>query len=58
MADLIPRARALGVVVVQNPSHIMVGDLTARRLGPERARQVLLFRSLMTAEFPWRSARM
>ena len=47
MADLIPRAKALGVVVVQNPSHIMVGDLTVRRLGPERARQVLLFRSLI-----------
>jgi predicted amidohydrolase YtcJ len=46
-ADLIPRAKALGVVVVQNPSHLMVGDLTVRRLGPERAGQVLLLRSLI-----------
>ena len=52
MPDLIPRAKALGVVVVQNPSHLMVGDLTVRRLGPERAGQVLLFRSLLQAGVP------
>ena len=52
MADLIPRAKALGVVVVQNPSHVMVGDLTVRRLGPERARQILLFRSLIEGGIP------
>ena len=53
MADLIPRARALGVVVVQSPSHVMVGDLTVRRLGPERASQALPFRSLIEAGIPF-----
>jgi hypothetical protein len=52
MPDLIPRAKALGVIVVQNPSHVM-GEIPVQRLGPERARQMLLFRSLVEAGIPF-----
>ncbi len=51
--DLIPRAKALGVVVVQNPSHVMIGDLLVLRLGPERGGHTQPFRSLVEAGIPF-----
>jgi predicted amidohydrolase YtcJ len=57
-ADLLPAAKRLGVVVVQNPLHILPDkDETGRpwlenRLGEERARKFLLFRSLLQAGVP------
>jgi predicted amidohydrolase YtcJ len=51
MADLIPRARSLGVIVAQNPTHF-VGDLAQRRLGAERAKAWMPFRSLVAAGIP------
>ncbi|UUR09345.1 amidohydrolase [Sphingomonas glaciei] len=57
-ADLLPAAKRLGVVVVQNPLHILPDkDETGRpwlenRLGEERARRFLLFRSLLRAGVP------
>jgi predicted amidohydrolase YtcJ len=34
IGDLIPRARALGVIVVQNPSHFSEADVSLARWGP------------------------
>lgn len=57
-ADLLPAAKRLGVVVVQNPLHILPDkDETGRpwlenRLGEERARRFLLLRSLLAAGVP------
>ena len=52
MPDLIPRAKALGVVVVQNPSHFMLRDDMAARLGPERMKFVQPMKSLLAAGVP------
>jgi predicted amidohydrolase YtcJ len=49
MPDLIPKAKELGVIVVQNPSHFTIGELLAKRYGPERAAHSQPFRSLMEA---------
>lgn len=49
LPDLIPRARALGVIVVQNPTHLRGGDLFIRRFGPDRAALASPLRSLLTA---------
>jgi predicted amidohydrolase YtcJ len=50
-ADLIPRARKLGVIVAENPSHF-VGDMAVRRLGAERAAVWMPFKSLADAGVP------
>jgi hypothetical protein len=52
--DLYARAAALGVTVVQNPSHFTIADLVERRLGrdaPVRA-EFQPFRSLAAANIP------
>jgi len=36
MPDLMPRAKAVGIVVVQNPSHLMLRETLEARLGAER----------------------
>jgi hypothetical protein len=51
MTDLIPRARKLGVIVAQNPTHF-VGDLSVRRFGKERAAMWQPFKSLADAGIP------
>jgi predicted amidohydrolase YtcJ len=48
----IARLYALGVVVVQNPSHSMTADLNRARLGP-RAAHWMPMRSLIKAEVPF-----
>jgi len=47
--DLIPRVRELGVIVVQNPTHLTLRDLMIRRYGSERANQLQPLRSLLQA---------
>ena len=52
MPDLIPRAKALGVVVVQNPAHLMIRDDIFARLGEARAQVVQPMKSLIDAGVP------
>src|SRR5713101_8678542 len=49
MPDLIPRAKALGVVLVQNPTHL---TLDIRRWGPQRAPHNQPMRALLEAGIP------
>ncbi|MEZ4587233.1 MAG: amidohydrolase [Gemmatimonadales bacterium] len=50
--DLIPLARRLGVVVVQNPSHLALGPEAALRYGPERMPVLQPLASLLGAGIP------
>jgi len=52
MPDLIPRAKALGIVVVQNPAHFTLRDDLIARLGPERMPSVQPMKSLLDAGIP------
>ncbi len=52
MPDLVARAHDLGVVVVANPTHFTLRDLFIKRLGTDRADQVLPLRSLLSAGIP------
>src|SRR5215471_7890171 len=49
MPDLIPRAKALGVIVVQNPSHL---GLNIKQWGPQRAARNQPMRALLDAGIP------
>ena len=50
VGDLIPRARRLGVVVVQNPSHFTFAELIHSRYGP--GTEFFQLRSLLEAGIP------
>ena len=52
MPDLIPRAKELGVVVVQNPTHLVFRELLVTRWGLERMDQMQPVRSLLEAGVP------
>jgi len=52
MPDLIPRAKELGVVVVQNPTHFAFREWLVKRWGPERIEQMQPLRSLLEANIP------
>jgi predicted amidohydrolase YtcJ len=52
MPDLIPRARAIGLVVVQNPAHLMLREPLLARLGPERLQLTQPMKSLLDAGVP------
>jgi predicted amidohydrolase YtcJ len=52
MPDLVARARELGVVVVENPTHFTLRELFVRRYGLERADQMQPLRSLLDAGVP------
>ena len=52
MPDLIPRARALGIVVVQNPAHFMLRNSLKATLGPERLQSAQPMKSLLDAGIP------
>lgn len=52
MPDLIPRAKALGLVVVQNPAHFTLRDPIVASLGAERARHAQPMKSLLDAGIP------
>jgi predicted amidohydrolase YtcJ len=46
------RARRLGVVLVQNPSHFMLGPLGGVRLGPERKARTTMVKTASAAGVP------
>ena len=50
--DLVPRVRGLGVVVVQNPTHLALPDLMVSRYGKDGAVQLQPLRSLLEAGIP------
>jgi predicted amidohydrolase YtcJ len=50
--DLIVKAKALGVVVVQNPAHFTLGSLLLTRLGPERLQQSQPLKTLLAEGIP------
>ena len=50
--DLIPRVKRLGVIVVQNPAHLTVGQLREVRLGAARAREFQPMKTLLDAGIP------
>lgn len=50
--DLVARAHALGVVVVQNPTHLTLRDLMLKRYGPDRTNELQPLRSLLDAGIP------
>ena len=52
MPDLIVRAKALGVVVVQNPAHFTLREAMLERLGPERMQSIQPMKSLLDAGIP------
>lgn len=52
MPDLIPRAKALGMVVVQNPAHFMLREPILASLGAERAQHMQPMKSLLDAGIP------
>jgi predicted amidohydrolase YtcJ len=52
MPDLVPRAKALGVIVVENPSNFAFTELSQQRYGKEKASIDGPFRSLLLAGIP------
>jgi predicted amidohydrolase YtcJ len=52
MPDLIPRAKALGMVVVQNPAHFTLREPLTATLGAERLRGAQPMKSLLDAGVP------
>ena len=52
MPDLASRAKQLGVIVVENPTHLALRELMLKRYGLERTDQMFLFRSLLEAGIP------
>jgi predicted amidohydrolase YtcJ len=50
--DLFPLARRLGVIVVANPSHLMIGPLLVARWGSNRAKFLQPMHSLLDAGIP------
>ena len=51
-SDLVPHVRELGIVAVQNPTHLALRDLMIRRYGIEPADQLQPLRSLLQAGIP------
>jgi predicted amidohydrolase YtcJ len=52
MPDLMSRANGLGVVVVENPTHLTIRELMVKRYGLERADEMQPLRSLLDAGIP------
>jgi predicted amidohydrolase YtcJ len=52
LPDMVARAKELGIVVVQNPTHLALRGLMLQRFGPERSDQVQPLRSLLDAGIP------
>jgi predicted amidohydrolase YtcJ len=52
MPDLVSRTKALGVVVVENPTHVTIRELLVKRYGVERADEMQPLRSLLDASIP------
>jgi len=52
LPDLVPGAKRLGIIVVQNPTHFSLGELAVKRAGEKRAREAAPLRSLLDAGIP------
>jgi predicted amidohydrolase YtcJ len=52
LPDLVPRAKRLGIVVVQNPTHFTLPELFNKRFGEKRAQQLQPLKSLLDAGIP------
>ena len=52
MSDLIPQVKAMGILVVQNPTHFTLGELFRKRYGAERAADSQPVQSLVRAGIP------
>ena len=52
MPDLMPRVRDLGIVVVENPTHLGLSDLMRRRFSPAFVAHYQPLRSLVDAGIP------
>ena len=52
MPEMIPRVKRMGLIVVQNPTHLALRELFAKRFGVERADQMQPMRSLLEAGIP------
>jgi len=50
--DLVPKAKRLGVIVVQNPTHFTLPELFVKRFGEQRAQALQPLRSLLDAGIP------
>jgi hypothetical protein len=50
--DLVAHAQELGVIVVENPTHLTLRELFLKRYGPERTEQLQPLRSLLEAGIP------
>jgi predicted amidohydrolase YtcJ len=47
------RAKRMGVIIVQNPSHFMIRQLMDARLGPQRARRAARVKDIVAAGVPF-----
>ena len=52
LPDLVPRAKRLGVIVVQNPTHFALPELFQERFGEKRAQALQPLKSLLDAGIP------
>lgn len=52
MPELIARVKRMGLVVVENPTHLALRELFVKRFGMERADQMQPMRSLLDAGIP------
>jgi hypothetical protein len=52
MPEMIPRVKRMGLIVVENPTHLAVRELFVKRFGVERADQMQPMRSLLDAGIP------
>lgn len=52
MPDLLPRAAAFGMVLIQNPLHFATADMLAARYGPDRVAEIQPVRSAAAAGIP------
>jgi predicted amidohydrolase YtcJ len=52
MPELIARVKGMGLIVVENPTHLSLRDLFVRRFGVERTDQMQPMRSLLDAGIP------
>src|ERR1700687_1766540 len=52
MPDLVEHTKELGVVVVENPTHVSLRELFVKRLGVKRTEQIEPMRSLLDAGIP------
>src|ERR1700675_4312274 len=52
MAGVMGRVKGMGLIVVENPTHLTLRELFVRRFGVERTDQMQPMSSLLSAGFP------